>query len=83
MVNNLVSHNIRDRGVTSIVLEGNLEEADPSLLIDASGGDLHLDPTAMGAIDLGVTSVASEVTDDIDSELRDAAPDIGADEVVE
>jgi hypothetical protein len=43
-------------------------------------GDLHLLETATGAIDQGVDTGLS---DDFDGNLRDAAPDVGADEWVD
>ena len=81
VVNNIVSDNIKDRGVSSFVREGNIERADAALLVDGDGGDLHLNPSATGAVNMGVTSVASKVLLDVDGDTRDAQPDVGADEV--
>ncbi len=81
VMNNLVSHNLRDRTVTSIELAGNLADADAGLLVDAAGGALHLDPTATGAIDAGEPLAVGLADTDVDAEPRDALPDIGADEV--
>ncbi|MCP4418724.1 MAG: hypothetical protein GY805_19070, partial [Chloroflexi bacterium] len=77
--NNLVSHNLRDRGGTA-VLSNNLEDAPLSLFVDGVNGDLHLLQTAVTAIDQAIT--LAEVTDDVDGNGRysGAAPDIGADE---
>ncbi len=75
--NNLVSHQLRDRGVTSVELAGNIEYADAALLVDADGGDLHLAPDSLAA-DVGVDV---GVADDIDGHPRDASPDVGADEL--
>jgi hypothetical protein len=77
--NNLVSHNLRDRGGTAD-LDSNLENASPTLFVDSVNGDLHLLNTAVAAIDQAVP--LAEVTDDIDGDGRSngAAPDIGADE---
>ena len=77
--NNLVSHNLRDRGGT-VVLANNLENAPLTLFVDGANGDLHLRNTAVTAIDQAVS--LAEVTDDIDGDGRytGAAPDIGADE---
>jgi hypothetical protein len=78
--NNLVSHNLRDRGGVS-VLSNNLENAPLSLFVDGANGDLHLLSTAASAIDLATTLTA--VTDDVDGDTRPygPAPDIGADEL--
>jgi hypothetical protein len=78
--NNLVSHNLRDRGGTA-VLSHNLENAPMSLFVDGANGDLHLSSTAVSAIDQAATLTA--VTDDVDGDARPygSAPDIGADEL--
>jgi hypothetical protein len=77
--NNLVSHNLRDRGGTSVV-EGNLENTPLSVFVDGPGGDLHLIPSAAIAIDQ--VAPLPEVFDDIDGDARPIGPasDIGADE---
>lgn len=78
--NNLVSHNLRDRGGVS-VLSNNLENAPLSLFVNGANGDLHLMSTAVSAIDQAATLTA--VTDDVDGDTRPygPAPDIGADEL--
>lgn len=76
VINNLVSHNLRDRGGTA-TRAGNLENAPLSLFVDGAGGDLHLTESASSAIDRGVSA---GVTTDIDGQTRDTSPDIGADE---
>lgn len=76
ITNNLVTHNLRDRGGTA-TLAGNLDHQPLSLFVDGTGGDLHLAETAGEAIDKGTSA---GVATDIDGEARDAAPDVGADE---
>ncbi len=78
--NNLVSHNLHDRGGTA-VLSNNLENAPLSLFVDGANGDLHLMSTAVSAIDQATTLAA--VTDDVDGNTRlyGPAPDLGADEL--
>lgn len=78
--NNLVSHNLRDRGGTA-VLDSNLENVQLSLFVDGINGDLHLLSTAVSALDQAV--MLTEVTDDVDGNGRPygAAADIGADEL--
>jgi hypothetical protein len=80
--NNLVSHTLKDRGVSSIDEAGNLAEAVATLLVDAAAGDLHLSPGATGAIDAGVTLPKGWADTDHEGDDRDDSPDIGADEVV-
>ncbi len=82
IINNLVSHNLREREGASASQAGNLENASLSLFVDGSGGDLHLLPTATDAIDQGTAVAAGVCDDDIDgqSRPRGAARDIGADE---
>ncbi|MCB8950187.1 MAG: right-handed parallel beta-helix repeat-containing protein, partial [Ardenticatenaceae bacterium] len=78
--NNLVSHNLRDRGGTA-VLSHNLENAPLSLFLDGANGNLHLMSTAAVAIDQGLT--LPQVTDDVDGDARPygPSPDLGADEL--
>ncbi|NKQ36824.1 MAG: hypothetical protein HF973_14580 [Chloroflexi bacterium] len=79
ITNNLVSHNLRDRGGTAVV-SNNLQNAPLTWFVDGGNGDLHLRETAVSAIDQAVP--LTEVTDDVDGDGRPygAAPDIGADE---
>jgi len=82
IANNLVSHNLRPRDGASATLAGNLANAPASLVVDlASAGDLHLRSDASAAIDQGVVLPAGIADEDIDGELRGAAPDVGADEL--
>lgn len=79
IVNNLITHNLRDRGGAAS-LAGNLTDAALSLFVDGTGGDLHLASTATAAIDQVIAP--SDVPDDIDGDVRPVgvASDIGADE---
>ena len=81
IANNLVSHNLQDRGGVAS-LAGNLDYAPLTLFVDGAGGDLHLSAEASVAIDRGVTLAAGLSDDDIDGDARPigSAPDIGADE---
>jgi len=80
VVNNLLSHNIMDRG-GSASLGGNLEQQPLSLFVDGDNGDLHLAPSASVAIDQ--VSTLSDAADDFDGDPRPqgSAADIGADEL--
>ena len=81
IMNNLVSHNLMDRGGHA-TLAGNLEDASSSRFVAGSNGDLHLVATAADAIDQGVSVAAGLCDDDIDGDARPigSARDIGADE---
>ncbi len=79
--NNLMSHNLRDRG-GSAILENNIEQVSLAMFVDGNNGDLHLQPTATSAIDQASAMV--DVPDDIDGNPRPigAAADVGADEFI-
>ncbi|MFH2005087.1 MAG: hypothetical protein ABI333_00740 [bacterium] len=80
ITNNIVTHPLRERDGASAAQAGNLESAPLSLFEDGAGGDLHLAPGAAAAIDQGVAVAAGLCDDDIDGQVRDSSPDIGADE---
>ncbi len=79
ILNNLLSHNLLDRGGTA-TLSGNLEAQPLSLFVDGSGGDLHLTAEADAALDR--VAAPSDVPDDFDGDPRPLGPasDVGADE---
>ncbi len=79
IINNLLSHNLRDRGGTA-ALSGNLENQALSLFADGASGDLHLVSGASAAIDQA--AAPADVTDDFDGDARPigSASDVGADE---
>ena len=79
IINNLVTHNLRDRG-GSDYQEGNVAGASLALFVDGMSGDLHLASTATVAIDQ--VTAPSDALDDIDGDLRPigSASDVGADE---
>jgi polygalacturonase len=80
ILNNLVSHNLRDRG-GSAELVTNIENAELAWFEDPSAGDLHLTTAASAAVDAGTPLEAGLCDTDIDGDARDSSPDIGADEV--
>ena len=82
ITNNLVSHNLRERDGASASLTTNLDYQPVSLFVDGAGGNLHLAENANVAIDKGSPIGENLCNDDIDGDLRDITPDIGADEVV-
>jgi len=77
--NNLVSHNLRDRGGHADLLT-NIESAPAGMFVNAAGADLHLTSGASSAIDAGTVLDGGICDYDIDGDERDANPDIGADE---
>jgi hypothetical protein len=81
IVNNLVSHNLRDRGGTAS-LTTNLTNAPGSWVLSVASGDLHLAGPGVAPVDAGTVLSAGTADHDMDGEPRDAAPDIGADEIM-
>jgi hypothetical protein len=81
--NNLVSHNLRDRGGAD-AQSGNLQNAPATWFYNAAAGDLHLDRSATAATDTGVALASVTVSGDFEGEQRPigAARDVGADEYV-
>ena len=82
IVNNLVSHNLRERdGNPQEVLAGNLAAAPASWFQSIPQGDLHLAGETLPPVDAGAAVAAGLADRDIDLAARPAARDIGADEV--
>jgi hypothetical protein len=79
IVNNLVTHNLRDRGGTA-TLAGNLENSPVAYFSNLPGYDLHLASGASNALGAGDPSGIPYATTDLDGEMRANPPDIGADE---
>ena len=77
--NNLVTHQLRDRGGEASV-SGNLVNQPLSIFVDIATGNLHLNASATNVIDQA--SVLAGMNDDFDGHNRPAgaAPDVGADE---
>lgn len=80
IANNLVSHTLLARDGGRAELAGNLEGVSPALFRDVEAGDLHLVEGASDALDRGET-LAEPCVRDIDGDLREGPPDIGADEL--
>lgn len=79
IANNLLSHPVKARDGATAKTSANLASLPASWLVDPSQGDLHLTANAMAAIDAGVPHPEAPV--DIDGQLRDVKPDLGADEL--
>jgi hypothetical protein len=80
VVNNLVSHNLKERDGGQATLGGNLTGAPSSWFEDIGSGDLHLSGSAIGPVDAGLYLTVGLADLDFDSEIRSDAPDVGADE---
>lgn len=82
MHNNLASHGIGRDDFADIDVQGNVGSADALSWANpsASGDDFHLSVNATAAIDQGVTTSGIVVDIDIDGDVRDDMPDVGADE---
>ena len=84
LTNNLFYGNIRawSGGETGWTSTNNIigTAVSPSWFVDMAAGDLHLNQTALAAIDQALT--LAEVTDDVDGHPRPVGdfPDVGADE---
>ncbi len=79
VLNNLVTHEIRDRDGAGVPFAGNALVG-PEQFVDPSHGDVHLIPGS-SAVDAGVQLGEDAAVFDIDGQPRDASPDIGADEL--
>jgi len=80
IANNLTDTTILAREGATANLSGNVINATPGMFANASAGDLHLQATAIAAVDKGVA--VANVETDWDGEMRPAgtAYDVGADE---
>lgn len=81
IVNNLVTHNLRPRDGAFATLSTNLEYADSDWFIGLTTGELHLSSQASSPLNSGTVLDPVVVPFDIDRQLRDPQPDIGADEI--
>jgi hypothetical protein len=81
VANNLVDADIRSRAGAGAILSGNATNATPDLFVDPFNGDLHLQPSAVLAIDR--VAVQPDALLDFDNRMRPQgiAADIGAHEV--
>ncbi len=79
VANNLLcGPKIRNESKSRITFTGNLQKNTADWFVDPEAGDLHLRRQAAEAVDKAVRP--ADVTYDIDRQLRDTKPDIGADE---
>jgi hypothetical protein len=80
IANNLTSSILKPRNGASADLAGNLQDVPLAWFEAIPSGDLHLTAAAAGAVDQGVLLPAGSADTDIDLQLRDTTPDVGADE---
>ena len=78
--NNMVTSVLKSRNGGVANLAGNLENVSLVWFEDVPAADLHLTTQAAGAVDQGVLLPAGLADTDIDLQLRDTTPDVGADE---
>ena len=81
IANNLATDRLLARDGARANAVGNVEEASLSLFVDIHDANLHLLPTARIAIDRAAP-LPIPLTVDIDGDVREAAADVGADEIV-
>ncbi|HQF22943.1 MAG TPA: hypothetical protein PL065_05755, partial [Polyangiaceae bacterium] len=79
ILNNLATHALRERDGASAESQGNIDNAALSQFEDVAAANLHL-KAGSSAIDHGVSVGPGLCAEDIDGDLRDATPDVGADE---
>lgn len=75
IANNLVSHNVRDRGAGETQLSASQEEGAAAWFVDAAGVGLHL-ATGSGAVDAG--DGFHRVSEDVQGIVRGIPSDVGA-----
>ncbi len=80
IANNLASSILKPRNNAVANLIGNLQDVPLGWFEVIPAGDLHLTAQATGAVDQGVLLPAGSADTDIDGQLRDTTPDVGADE---
>jgi hypothetical protein len=81
VVNNLVDGAISPLDGAWAFGGGNVVDATPDLFVSAAVGDLHLQPSALLAIDAGESTVSASRDIDGDGRPSDGGPDAGADEI--
>jgi hypothetical protein len=82
LANILSSHGLLRRDGALIGVEQVMEDVQGNAFVYAQEGDFHLSPGAAVGIDEGVTDYAEWCQDDWDGQVRDGAPDLGADEQI-
>jgi lysophospholipase L1-like esterase len=81
IANNLLNGpGIRNESESGIAFHNNLIGDFTRAFANPGGGDLHLNGTAVGAIDRGISM--ADVAEDIDGQHRESKPDTGADELM-
>lgn len=80
VVNNLVTHNLKQRDGGQASLAGNLTDAPSHWFASVALGDLHLASDTAAAIDAGAGIAPGLADRDVDDEIRFGPRDVGADE---
>jgi hypothetical protein len=83
LVNNLVSHNLRERdGGPQETLSGNIVAAPTAWFVAPATGDLHLASDGLPPVDSGAAAPSGWADGDFDGQPRESARDVGADELI-
>jgi len=83
IANNLVTHSMVGRNGATANLTTNIVGAPASWFASIANGDLHLVDPGSAPVNAATPLAAGLCDSDIDGEIRDSAPDIGADELGE
>ena len=78
--NNLCTHRIMERDGARAQSAANITNASVSFFVNSAELDFHLKSSATTAIDQGVSLSGTKAGVDMDRQLRNGTPDIGADE---
>ncbi len=78
--NNLASHTLLQRNGAAATLDANISSASQAWFVDANSGDLHLASNDLPPTGAGSVLAPGLADDDIDNQVRDSSPDVGADE---
>ena len=81
VANNLTTHGLARREDAPITTDTNYENAAQILFLYPTDRDVHLSPGASDAVDDGSDAYLELCPDDVDGQLRDGRPDMGADEL--
>ena len=81
VANSLTTHGMARRDDAPITNDSNLENAERFVFLDPDRHAVHLNPGTPDAVGDGNPAYLADCPDDIDGQLRDDAPDVGADEL--
>jgi hypothetical protein len=82
IANNLLDGKIMARNGATGAIRGNINTASAAMFVESGAGNLHLVPTAVGAIDHGIAIDGAPTDWDGQPRPYGPYPDVGADEYV-